>query len=742
MSNVRSFSRSFSGGVVTPEFWAQIGDSTFQTGLAKCRNFVTLPHGPAANRPGTQFVRKAKLGDTGVDVRLIPFEFSVTQTLALEFGAGYIRFHTLGATVLAGSPAAYNGATAYTVGKLVSSGATNYYCIAPTTGNAPPNAAYWYPLPSDAYEIPTSYAQGDLFDLHFVQSADVLTITHPSYPVRELRRLGATEWTLVDVSFAPSILAPTGTGGTATTAAGPYRDYKYVITAKNDAGEESVASAVVTLNNNLLSTGAYNDITWSATTGAVRYSVYLQSNGLYGYIGETDALTFTDDNITPDLAKTPPINDNPFGSTSNYPRAVSYFEQRRVFAGTTNKPQNLWMTRTGTESNLNYSIPTRDDDRVAFRISARQVNTVLHAVPLVNLVLLSNAAEWRVSSVSSDAITPTSLSVKPQSYVGSSNVQPVVVNNNILFAAARGGHLREMAYDNNAGGYITGDLSLRAPHLFARRTIKDMAYSKAPFPIVWVVSSSGRLLTLTYIPEQRIGAWHYQDTGEGDTFVSVCVVTEGDDDAVYVAVKRTIGGNVKTYVERFAARQYPTLEDEEDETAPQYDLVNSVFLDSSLTYTGTAATTVTGLGHLEGRTVSILGDGAVFPDKVVTGGTVTLDNPASTITVGLPIEADLQTLPLVYQGEAFGQGRVKNVDKVWLRLYRSSGVQAGPTFSKLAEYKQRSNEPLGTPPTLVSDEISLTLPPSWQSGGQVCVRHSSPTPLTISSVTLAVTVGG
>ena len=76
-------------------------------------------------------------------------------------------------------------------------------------------------------------------------------------------------------------------------------------------------------------------------------------------------------------------------------------------------------------------------------MAAREVNAIRHIVPLSNLLLLTAAGEWRVTSVNSDAITPTSVSVKPQSYVGSSNVQPLVVNNTALFAAARGGHIHD-----------------------------------------------------------------------------------------------------------------------------------------------------------------------------------------------------------------------------------------------------------------------------------------------------------
>jgi hypothetical protein len=691
VSTVRSFFRSFSGGVVTPEFWGQIADPKFQTGLATCRNFRVLPHGPVENRPGLQFVRKAKLGDTGVSVRLIPFEFSSDQTLVLEFGAGYIRFHTLGATVES--------------------------------------------TPGTAYEVATTYAQADLAGIKIVQSADVLTLVHPNHPVRELRRLAATNWQLVDVTFAPTLPAPASPGAVATTAPSPSntRSYSYVVTSINDDSDESAASASASCTNNLDQTGAYNSVSWTAASGATRYAVYRCDNGStgpFGYVGASTGTSFRDDNITPDLTRTPPSGTDPFTGAGNYPGAVSYFEQRRIFAGTTNKPQNFWGTRTGTEKNLNSSVPPRDNDAITFRIAARQVSRVLHIVPLTSLVLLTGSTEFRVvppSGVLSPAEPP---SVLPQSYVGASNVQPLVVNNNILFGAARGGHLREMAYNDSAGGYLTGDLSLRAPHLFDNKQITGMAYAKAPVPTAWCVSSDGSLLGLTYVPEQQIGAWHAHDTGNGDEFLDVCAVAEGNEDAVYVAVRRTVDGAARTYIERFAPRFFSALED-------------AVFVDSSLTYRGAPATTISGLGHLEGRTVSILADGGEHPQRVVTGGQVALDEPASVVTVGLPIEADIQSLPLVIEGmSAFGQGRVKNVNKVLLRVYRSSGVSAGPRFDKLTEFKQRANESMGTAPDLVTDEISIVVSPAWQNGGQVCVRQSAPLPLTIVAMAVEADAAG
>lgn len=679
MSN-RKITTSFAGGEVTPEFWGQISDAKFQTGVALMRNMVVLPHGPAANRPGFAFVRAVKT--PAKKTRLIPFTFSTTQTMVLEFGDQYVRFHTMGAT-------------------LESS-------------------------PGVPYEVATPYLEADLFDLHYVQSADVLTICHPGYAPRELKRLGALSWALSAIGFVSSLaipaaptVTPTGTG----TAS-----YKYVVTSVGTTGlEESAASAATAATNNLLVTGQFNTITWT-TTGATRYNVYKQSNGLYGYIGQTDGLTFVDDNITANLGKTPPIVNDPFNTAGKYPGAVSYFEQRRCFAGSIDEPQNLRMTRSGTESNLTYSIPTRDDDSINIRVAAREANTIRHIVPLQNLVLLTGSAEWRVTSVNSDAITPESISVKPQSYIGANNAQPLIVNNNILYVAARGGHLREMAFNYNAGGYITGDLSLRSPHLFDGLDIVDLAYSKAPIPLVWGVSTSGKLIGVTYVPEQQVGAIHQHDTD--GAFESCCVVAEGNEDALYVVVIRTVNGAQTRYVERMASRQFATQSD-------------AFFVDSGATYSGAATTTITGLTWLEGKTVSVLGDGAVMTPKVVTGGAITLEAPCSKVQVGLPITAELQTLPLAAQVDAgLAQGRAKNVNKAWLRLYKSSGVSAGPSADRLVAHKQRKAEPYGAAPALVTDEIEIMLEPSWQQSGQIYVRQDNPLPLTLVSMTVEVQLGG
>ena len=821
MPVTRTFKQSFSGGEISPEMFGRIADNKFQQGAALMRNFIAKPQGPAQNRPGFAFVKEVK--DSTKATRLLSFTFNTTQTMVIEFGDQYFRFHTQGQTLNYSNGTAWNSATNYVTGDIALYNGVNYYAKTAHSNSQPPNATNWYALPADmTYEVPHPYLEAELFDIHYVQSADVMTLVHPNHAPRELRRFGATRWELKVIDFGSPIAAPTGVSvsmyipSSTTTNTDTYEDHEYVVTAvKPNLIDESNQSTSASVSNNIFVTGAKNTVTWNAVSGATRYRVYKNQGGLYGFLGETTTTTLIDNNISPDFSRTPPIHENDFVGTGNYPGAVSYFEQRRVFAGTNNAPQNIWMTKSGTESNMSFGLPIRDDDRIEFRVAAREANTIRHIVPLTNLLLLTGSAEWRVTSVNSDAITPTSISVKPQSYVGANNSQPVIVNNSLVYGAARGGHVRELGYNWQANGFITGDLSLRAPHLFDNFTIVDMGLSKSPIPIVWTVSSSGKLLGLTYVPEQQIGAWHQHDTD--GTFESVACVSEGNDDVTYCVVKRTINGNSVRYIERMGTRLFATQRDnffvdagatyngtntntgqnvtisggtnytkgESVTITANYNLFNAppsvddvgdaiVLVDGSnyyrcnivsttsqtvatvkldrdlpvslrntaLTNYEVARNVISGLTYLEGKTVSILADGAVHPERVVSSGSITLERAGSVVHIGLPYASDLNTLPMALQVEAFGQGRVKNINHVWLRVLESSGIFAGPSADKLVEAKQRTTEPYGTPPNLKTEDIKIMLTPAWQDNGQLFVRQTDPLPLTVVGLTLEVAMGG
>ena len=730
MASVKKLLHSFARGEVTPQLFGRVDLDQFQTGLALCRNWITRPHGVVDNRPGTTFVSLTKNG--GVISRLVNFSFNNQQTFAIELGVGYFRFYTAGARLLYGAPAAYNGGTAYVPGNLVASGGSVYYCIANTTGNAPPNATYWYLQPvSGQLEVPNPYTSADLFDVHYVQSNDTMTFTHPNYAPSELKRLSAVNWSFLPISFGDTIVAPTGVGSSNNGAATTPTSYSYVVTTRNTGDlQESLASSVTTVSNDLTVAGRTNTISWSAVTGAIQYNVYKLANGLYGFIGTAGGLNFIDNNITPNISQTPPYVDTPFVDNTTYPSTVSYFQSRRYFAASNTEPQNFWATRSNTESNLTYSIPSKDDDRLSFRIAARDANAIKHLIPLSDLLMLTAAGEWRITS-NSGVVKPSDIIVTQQAGIGASNVTPCIVNKGVVYGAARGGRIREMIYNWQVAGYITNDVSKLAPHLFDYYTIVDMAYARAPYPIIWCVSSNGSLLGMTYQPEDQIAGWHHHDTMNG-TFESICVVSENNEDILYAIVNRTLNGVQNRYVERLSTRNFSGV------------LANAYFVDCGGQYNGAPATVISGLTWLIGSTVSILADGAVSPQQVVDGtGAITLPVAASVVQVGLPITADIQTLPFTMDSvQANSRGEVKNVNKVWIRVDQTSGLNIGPSFSKLKPIKLRTTETYGTPPRLQSGEIEgQVMEPLWAADGTVCIRQSDPLPATIVTMTYEVALG-
>lgn len=540
MANIRVFQRSFSGGEMSPEMFGRIDDDKFQTGAAKIRNFVVRPQGTAESRTGFAFVAEVK--DSSKKTRLIPFTFNNDETSIIEIGAGYFRFFQGGFAV-----------------------------------ESSPNVPY---------EIANTYLEDELFDIHYVQSADVLTMVHHNHKPSELRRTGINPqvWQFVQSIFSANTLPPTNptvsnqagivaTASASTTTSNHVNTYAITAVSAVDFTESNKA-VTASIDNDLSAIGAFNDISWGIPAGnIVRFNIYKKQSGLFGFCGQADgsSTSFRDDNIAPDMSDTPPIYDDIFNTDGNYPQAVSYFEQRKCFAGTDNDPQTVWMTRSGTENDMSYSLPTKDDDRVKFRVAAREANSIRHIVPLNQLLFLTSAAEWKVTSINSDAITAASVSVEPQSYVGSSKVQPIIVNSTLIYCAVRGGHVREMGYSWQSSGYVTGDLSIRANHLFDNNTISQMSYSKAPYQVIWFVSSSGKLIGFTYLPEQEVGAWHHHDT-KGD-FESCACVSEGNEDFLYVVVKREINGQTVRFVERQHTRQYG-------------DAANAFFVDSGGTFDG------------------------------------------------------------------------------------------------------------------------------------------------------------
>ena len=425
-------------------------------------------------------------------------------------------------------------------------------------------------------------------------------------------------------------------------------------------------------------------------------------------------------------------------STTTNPQCTAYYLQRQAFAGTLTQPQTLWFSDVGAFNNMAVSQPTKDSDAITRTLVGQQVNEIRHMVPAgTNLMLMTSGAEWRCwPGPSASALTPAACFTLPQTAHGSSHVPPIWTQNSLLFVKEKGSRVIELRYDAIQDLYQSLDMSVLASHMLydttAQYQIQEWAWASEPFQIAWGVRSDGTLLGFTFMREHEVYAWHRHVTD--GVVESVCSITESDGsggyyDAVYLIVNRTINGTTRRYVERMAPRLFATMAD-------------AWFVDCGLQYSGAPVTTITGLDHLEGKTVAILGDGSVVPSQVVSGGAVTLDASYSKVTVGLAYSAQLETLNLELPAAGTVQGQMKKIAQVTVRVKESRGLQVGLYQGAVQEVKQRTNETLGTAMQAFSGDWAVQIPSEWNRDGRLFVQQMYPLPATVLDLIPEVNPGG
>jgi len=662
---------SFARGEIAPALYGRVDTEMYHVALRKARNCIVRAFGGISNRPGKTFLGPTK--EHSYAARIIPFRFKTTDTYMLEFGATYMRVMRDGGHVLetavniTGATAAdpvvvtavahgySNGDEVYIDGVVgmielntrrfivANKNANDFELTDQVTGNDIDGSAYTaYSSAGTAakvYEITTLYAQADLAELKFTQSADTMTLTHPSYRTQELTRTGHAAWTIADAQFIPDAARPTGQTVTAGTPAAVTVRYRVTSTAE-DTNEESlpglnntsknitgltaanpaVATAVAhgfadgdevyidsvvgmtevnerqfTVANKAANTfelegedstayTAYssggtanqtfveitngnatpdNTVTWTAVSGAQRYAVYREDNGLYGLIGETELVSFLDDDFASNLDISPPRARDPLRNANNYPGAVSYYEQRRVFGGTLNNPDTSYYCQTGRPNNLSNSIPAQADDAITVTLNAREVNDIRHYVPLNDLLVFTSGAEWRVNSGSSDnAFTTSTIKQKVQSDWGCSHLRPIIAGEEVLFVTENQASVRSFKYKLQRDGYTGSQLSLFANHLFEEKTIDDWTYASAPDPIIYHVMSDGTLVCLTFQSEQEVVAWSTWDTnGKYEACATLKHSATQAEDIIYFVIQRTINGETVRHIEVTHSRQFTDVRD-------------------------------------------------------------------------------------------------------------------------------------------------------------------------------------
>ena len=654
---------NFTAGELSPRLDGRTDLGKYFNGCKTLENMVVHPHGAATRRPGTKFIHEVKT--SSAQTRLIPFEFSTTQTYIMEFGNQYIRFFKDNG-IITESNKTISGATQANPGVItatshgysngdhiiissvvgmtelngktfkVANKTTNTFELQDVDGNNVNTTSYTAygsaGVANKIYEIASPYSTADLPTIKFAQSADLMYLVHPSYAIRKLTRSGHTSWTL----------------------------------------------------------------------------------------------------STPSLTGSPsPVLNT---TTDKYPSCVTFFEQRLVFAGSNDNPQTLWFSKSADLEN--FTTGSNDTDAMVYTIASNKVNAIRYITAQRSLILGTVGGEFVVSaSGTTQPITPTNVQIQRQSSYGAANIDAVQIENVTMFVQRAKRKIRELVYNLNIDQYQAQDMTLLAEHI-TEGGITEMAYQQEPDSVLWCVRSDGTLLGFTYARAEEVVGWHRHVIGgafsSGNAVVEsvASIPTDANEDELYVIVKRTINGTTRRYVEYLTLFDYGT------------DQTDAFYVDSGLTYSGSAATVITGLDHLEGQSVTILADGSTHPNKTVSGGAITLERSSTKVHVGLGYTSLLQTMRVEAKGEeATSQSKTKRINEVTLRLHESVGVEVGSSLSDMERIPFRSSAAaMSSAVPLFTGDKQVEFRDDFNTDGFVYVRQTQPLPLTVISIYPMITV--
>ena len=510
MARVHPFQSNFTAGELSPKLAGQIDFKKYANGVETLENMTVFPQGGAARRYGTRYIGPVK--DHTKTTRLIPFEFNDEQTYILEFGHQYIRFYkdegiitesnkTISgitqanpAVVTATSHGYTNGDEVIITGVVgmtevngkrfkVANKTTNTFELQTLAGvniNSTSHTAYGSGgVANKIYEIATTITESILYEIQHTQSADIMYIVHETLAPKKLTRTGHTSWSITDEVLEN----------------GPYLDANTTSTTLNPASAAIATGVALVASADLF-----------AATDVGRLVK------LHG--GHAKITAFTDaQNVTIEILATLSASTattdwqlGTFVSTLGFPRTVTFFEQRLVFAGTTSFPQTIFASQSGLYTNFDVGTAAAADAFI-YTIAANKVNVIRWLAPARDLIVGTAGGEFRVGKPTGEPLKPDNVNITLQTTYGGNTTEAVQIGNVILFVQKQRKKIREFAYRFDDDAYSAPDMTILAEHVTGTG-VYDIAWAQEPESIYWAVRDDGILLGMTYKREEDIIAWH------------------------------------------------------------------------------------------------------------------------------------------------------------------------------------------------------------------------------------------
>lgn len=480
----------------------------------------------------------------------------------------------------------------------------------------------------------SSLTASQLQVMRFAQKDDTIILVHPEFSPIKINRITDTNWQAATLSltnipyYAFNQLSVTSPNASITASA--ISGLSVTITASSGVFSASHVGQLITV-----ATGGVLFITEYVSSTKLRANTHVALSGTSIPSGDWELETGYE-----------PV----WSSTRGYPVSIAFFQQRLWFGGSKSRTQTVWASTTNDYFDFDLGTAA-DSDAISVTIDDTHVNPIRHLHVGRNLAVFTSGAEFYFQATGS-VITPTSLTLQKATTHGCSNIAPMDIDGIIAFNEASQAAVRAFVFNDVEASYTAENISTLATSLIDSPVSADVRPATAEHPsnYLYLVNANGTIAVLSFLRSQKLIAWSTFST-QG-SFEQVVVV--GSE--VYVVVKRNIAGVDVRYIEKFN----PTRQ-----------------LDSSLSATsGTATTTFTGFGPLDGEEIYVDSQGSTVAESAeVAGGVVTLTAPVTEIEGGLPFFAKVVSVPLdAVLGNTFQADAKRRVYEMAVNLHNSKGV--------------------------------------------------------------------
>jgi hypothetical protein len=541
------------------------------------------------------------------------------------------------------------------------------------------------------YEVVSPYTTAQVLAMDFTQGADTMFLFHEAVAPYKLVCASDVSWTLAAATFVNTPFEEPGTypASTLTPSVATPVGVAVTLTAGSSVFVAGDVGSSVKINS-----------------GIIKITAYASGTSVSGVIKQE--LT----NTTAAPADAWSLHAPAWSASRGYPRTGTLYEQRLIAGGSPTFPQTVWGSVTGAY--LDFQQGTADDDGFAFTIASDITNPIQYLASTTALAAMTSGGEFTIQGGLEKPLAPTNAQIKPRSNHGCAQVRPVKIGKHELFIQRAGRKVRSFGYNITNDDWSAPDLSVLSEHL-TESGIVDMCWQQEPDSIVWLVRADGKVASITYDRDQEVTAWALHDFG--GLVESIATIPESTGDQVWMIVKRTINGAVVRYVERIVA---------------------DVLCDCAKVATGASATVWSGLSHLEGEDVDVVGDGYYAGRYTVTAGAVTLDRAVTEVVIGLPFTNQISCLdPELQTGMGSASGNAMRTSEVTARFYETTG---GKVNDKALTFRRLGSAALDQAPELFSG-VERIENLGWERGESALVfTQEQPMPFHLLSVTRKFTV--